>query len=180
MPSFEQLAIIRGWQPTVVDANGAAQLNGMRVSWNYFRMLGVHPALGRDFDESDDAPTRLRVVMLSDGLWRRRFGARVDIAGSTITLNGAPYLVAGVMPATFEPVISAHYYSPAELWGPLGYAVGGSSSCRSCQHLKAIALLHPGGSVANAAVELASVQTALRLEHPADYDKATPGHPRAP
>ena len=116
--------IIRGWQPTIVDENGAAQLNGMRVSWNYFRMLGVRPALGRDFEEPEDAPTRLRVVMLSDGLWRRRFGARADIAGSTITLNGVPYIVAGVMPATFEPVISAHYYSPAELWGPLGYACG--------------------------------------------------------
>lgn len=174
VPSFEQLAIIRGWQPTIVDDGGAAQLNGMRVSWNYFRVLGVHPALGRDFDESEDAPTRLRVVMLSDGLWRRRFGARADIAGSTITLNGVPYLVAGVMPATFEPVISAHYYSAAELWGPLGYAVGGPSSCRSCQHLKAVALVRPGATVAEAAAELASVQTALRIEHPADYEKATP------
>src|SRR5262249_22028351 len=143
VPSFEQLSLIRGWQPILVDEHGASQLTAMRVSWNYFRMLGVQPALGRDFDEAEDAPTRLRVVMLSDGLWRRRFGARADIAGSKITINAVPYLVAGVMPATFEPVISAHFYTPAELWAPLGYAVGGSSSCRSCRHLKSIARLRP-------------------------------------
>jgi putative ABC transport system permease protein len=174
VPSFEQLSLIRGWQPIVVDENGAAQLTGMRVSWNYFRMLGVRPALGRDFDEAEDAPARLRVVMLSDGLWRRRFGARADITGSNITINGVPYLVAGVMPATFEPVISSHYYAPAELWAPLGYAVGGSSSCRSCQHLKSVALLRPGASVAKAQAELAAVQTTLRAEHPKDYDQTTP------
>jgi putative ABC transport system permease protein len=174
VPSFEGLSLIRGWQPIVVDEGGAAQLSGMRVSWNFFRLLGVRPALGRDFEEAEDNPARFRVVMLSDGLWRRRFGARADIAGSTITLNGVPYLVAGVMPATFEPVISAHFYASAELWGPLGYAAGGSSSCRSCQHLKSVALLRPGASAAAAQAELATVQTALRVEHPADYDKSTP------
>lgn len=167
--SFESLTLIRGWFPSVADESGAERLSGMRVSWNYFRMLGVRPALGRDLDESDDTPAQANTVMLSDGLWRRRYNARRDIVGSTIMLNGAPFLVAGVMPASFEDVIAPHFYAAADAWAPLGYAIGGSSSCRSCEHLKALAVLRPGVTAARAQAELASVQTTLRIEHPADY-----------
>ena len=172
--SFDQITLIRSWLPTIADDGGAERLSGLRVSWNYFRMLGVRPAVGRDFEESEDTPAHLRVVILSDALWRRRFGARAGVVGSTIDLAGQPYTVAGILPATFEPVISARFYTPAEIWAPLGYAVGGPSACRSCQHLKAIAHLRPGVSVAQAAAELTAVQNALQIEHPADYEKGTP------
>jgi putative ABC transport system permease protein len=174
MRSFDELAIIRGWQPTLTGTDGAERLSGLKVTWNFFRMLGVQPALGRDFTESDDHPDRWRVVLIADGLWRRRFGARPDIADSFVEFNGRRYQVIGVMPASFEPLISERFYTRAEIWAPLGYAVGGDSSCRTCQHLKSIGRLAPGATLDRAAAELAVVQAGLKREHPQDYSDAPP------
>jgi putative ABC transport system permease protein len=167
--SFDELALVRGWTPTLVERGGAERLDGMKVSWTFFRMLGIAPAMGRGFERADDDPERWRVVLLSDRLWRTRFGGRHDIVGSTIELNGRSYEVAGVMPASFEPLVSEHFYARAEIWAPLGYAIGGDSACRSCQHLKAIARLRPGATLAAAEQEVGTVQAQLRRDHPADY-----------
>ena len=82
------------------------RINAMRVSSNFFRVLGVRPSLGRDFAAAEDTPAAWRVVMLSDGLWRRRFRADPSVVGSTIRMNEADYTIAGVMPPSFEPLIS--------------------------------------------------------------------------
>lgn len=171
---FDQFSIIRGWTPTLVTADGAISLSAMRVSWNYFRMLGVKPALGRDFDEADDHPDQWRVVVISDGLWRRQFGARRDILESTVDFNGRPFRIIGVMPPEFEPLVSRHFFTRAELWGPLGYAIGGASSCRTCQHLKLIGRLREGSSLQQATVELETIHGLMRREHPSDYTEVAP------
>jgi predicted permease len=169
MTSLDQLALTRDWQPTLADPAGAVRLSGKRVSWSYFRLLGIRPAAGRDFEEAEDAPDQWRVVLLSDAFWRQRFGRSPAIIGSTITFNERPFVVAGVMPASFEPPMG----EDVDLWAPLGYAVGGDSACRSCQHLKAIARLSAGATIDQARAELASVHAGMRREHPADY-KADP------
>ena len=79
--SFDQLAMVRLWMPTLVTEAEAEQLPAARVSWNYFAVLGVRPALGRDFTVTDDREDGWRVVLLSDRLWRRRFGADGSPAG---------------------------------------------------------------------------------------------------
>ncbi|HSC29870.1 MAG TPA: ADOP family duplicated permease, partial [Vicinamibacterales bacterium] len=172
---FDELAIFRSWSPTLVAEGGAERLNGMRVNWNYFRMLGVQPALGRDFTAEEDHPDRWRVVLLSDGLWRRRFGGRPDIVGTTLEFNGRRYEVAGVLPASFEPLVSEHFETRAEIWAPLGYDSAGSSSCRTCQHLKVIGRLRPGTTLGEARAELAAVHQGLKREHPSEYTDAPPG-----
>jgi putative ABC transport system permease protein len=174
MRSVDELAIIRGWQPTLTGRDGAERLSGLKVTWNFFRMLGVRPALGRDFTESEDHPDRWRVVLISDGLWRRRFGARPDIAGSFVEFNARRYQIIGVLPASFEPLISQRFYTRAEIWAPLGYAVTGDSSCRTCQHLKSIGRLAPGATLDQASAELAAVHAGLKREHPQDYTDAPP------
>jgi putative ABC transport system permease protein len=174
VPAFDELAIIRSWAPALAGQDGAERLSGMRVSWTFLRMLGVAPAIGRDFRAEDDAPVRSRVVLISDALWRRRFGARPDVVGSSIALNGAPHQIVGVMPASFEPLISQHFYARADIWAPLGYVLGGDSSCRTCQHLKVVARLRPDATAANAATQLATVHAQLRREHPSDYEAAAP------
>jgi putative ABC transport system permease protein len=174
MRTLDELAIIRGWQPTLAGTDGAERLSGLKVTWNFFRMLGVQPALGRDFTESDDHPDRWRVVLISDGLWRRRFGARADIAGSFVEFNNRRYQIVGVLPASFEPLISEHFYARAEIWAPLGYALDGDSSCRTCQHLKAVGRLAPGALLDRAQAELAVVHAGLKREHPQDYTDAPP------
>ena len=174
LKGFDQLSIIRGWTPTLVTDEGAVSMSAMRVSWNYFRMLGVKPALGRDFEEADDHPDRWRVIVISDSLWRRQFGARADIVNSTVDFNGRPFRVVGVMPPDFEPLVSQHFFTRADVWGPLGYAVGGNSSCRSCQHLKLVGRLRQGTSLEQATVELESVHGVIRREHPSEYTEVVP------
>jgi len=171
---FDELAIIRGWTPTLVSPDGAAQVRGMRVNWNYFRMLGVRPAMGRDFEAIDDDPEHMRVVIISDGLWRRQFQARPDIVGQSITFNSRPFQIVGVMPASYEPLISTHFYAQAEVWAPLGYALNGDSSCRTCRHLKLLGRLREGTSLATAMAELATVQAGMRREHPSAYTDQPP------
>ena len=79
----------------------------MRVSWDYFDLLGVRPALGRTFRQEDDHPDRWRVLVLSDGLWRRRFDADPSVIGRTIRMNDRDSRSSASMPAGFEDVISA-------------------------------------------------------------------------
>ena len=85
--SFDEMALVRTWSPTLVADGAPERINVLRVSANFFRMLGVTPALGRDFTEAEDTPSGWRVAILSDGLWRRRFNADPSVVGRTITLN---------------------------------------------------------------------------------------------
>ena len=104
--SFERLVAVRSWQTTLVTSE-AERVAGMRVSWNYFDMLGVRPALGRTFRKEDDHKEGWRVLVLSDGLWRRRFNADPAVIGRTLRMNDQQYEIVGVMPAGFDDVISA-------------------------------------------------------------------------
>jgi predicted permease len=115
--SFDALAVMRPWQPTMTGPSEPERLDGQRVSASYFRVLGVPPALGRDFDPSDDQINGPKVAILSDGLWRRRFGGDSTIVGHQITLDANLYTVIGVMPSAFEDLLTPS----AQLWTPLQY-----------------------------------------------------------
>ena len=115
--SFDALAVMRPWQPIMTGATEPERFDGQRVSAAYFRVLGVLPALGRDFQASEDQLNGPNVVILSDGLWRRRFGGDGAIIGRQITLDDHRYTVVGVMPGTFENVLAPS----AELWTTLQY-----------------------------------------------------------
>jgi putative ABC transport system permease protein len=168
--SFEHLAMMREWLPTLVTNGEAERLPAVRVSWNYFDMMGVRPALGRGFTADDDRPDHWRVLLLSDGLWRRRFGADPSIVGRNVVMNDREYRVIGVMPASFEPLDAERYYTSAELWAPIGYDLKGDSSCRSCQHLRGFGRLRRGVSVADATAEMNAIREQMRREHPNDYE----------
>jgi len=172
--SFAELAAMRGWNPTMVSDEGAEPLPGVRVTWNYFRLLGVQPALGRDFTAADDRPGAWYVVMLSDGLWRRRFRAEPDIIGRSVTLNGRAFQVVGVMPPSFDPLVSGRFNSRAEIWAPMGYEASLDYACRTCRHLRAFGRLAPGVTLGEARAELAAVQAGLVDEHPDDYRPGAP------
>jgi putative ABC transport system permease protein len=115
--SFSDLAVARPWQPTLVGPDYPERFNGQAVSAGYFHTLGVLPALGRDFDPGDDRPGGHLTVILSNGLWRRAFGADSAIIGRTITLDASGYTVIGVMARDFESLPGSY----AELWTLLRY-----------------------------------------------------------
>jgi putative ABC transport system permease protein len=165
---------MRGWQPTLMVNGEAVRLAAVRVSWNYFDMMGVRPALGRGFTEAEDHPNTWRVLVLSDGLWRRRFNADPSVVGRTITMNDREYRIVGVMPGGFEPLDAIHYFgAAAEVWAPIGYEVGGDSACRSCQHLRAFGRLRRGEPLAQATAEMNVIRETMRREHPQDYEEGS-------
>jgi putative ABC transport system permease protein len=107
-------------------AGGAAErVDGLRVSEDYFRVLGVGMALGRDFVADEDQPGGPNVAVLSHGLWERRFGADRSIVGRPVSIDGAPYTVVGVLPATFRPLEPADVYSTM---GQVGNSIGGGEN----------------------------------------------------
>ena len=113
--TFENLAAFSSWQERYVVTGDADPevLVGAAVSWNLFRTLGVEPALGRGFVLGGEDPTLGNPVVLSHGLWQRRFGLDPGILGQTVSLEGNAYEVVGVMPMGFA------YPSWAELWRPM-------------------------------------------------------------
>src|SRR5438445_2708818 len=112
--SFGELAIFEGWQTTMTGRAEPERLDGLSVSAGYFRALGVQPALGRDFEPSDNAYHGPKVTVLSYGLWQRRFGGDRTIVGRKIVLDGDAYSVIGVIPRGFENVLA----STAAIWSP--------------------------------------------------------------
>jgi putative ABC transport system permease protein len=115
--TFDALAVMRVWQPTMTGPAEPERLIGQRVSASYFHILGVPPVLGRDFARSDDQVNGPKVVILSDGIWQRRFARDETIIGRQIKLDDNNYTVIGVMPKTFENVLAPK----AEVWTPLQY-----------------------------------------------------------
>ena len=170
---FAEIAAIRSWLPTLIADGEAERLPGMRVSANFFQMLGVKPAIGRDFTAAEDTPAGWQVVILSDGVWRRKFGADPSIVGRAIMLSGLRFTIVGVMPASFEPLISERFYKPAEVWALVGYDPTLPYACRTCQHLKAIGRLGPGIAIEAARADIDAVEAQLRREYPSDYPPAT-------
>jgi putative ABC transport system permease protein len=169
--AFEHTAVVRSWTPTLVVSGEAERVPAMRVSWNYFAMLAVRPALGRDFRADDDVAGRWRVLVISDGLWRRKFGADRSVIGRSVRMNDWDYQILGVLPADYEPLVSQQLYQRAEMWAPLGYDASDSSACRSCQHLRALARLRPGVSTDDAASELNAIRTDLTRQFPQEYPR---------
>jgi putative ABC transport system permease protein len=169
--SFEQLALMRTSLPTLVTDGEAERLQGVRVSGNYFDMMRVRPALGRGFTMDEDRPDHRFVAILSDSLWRRRFGADPSIVGRTIVLSELQFRVVGVMPPSFEPLDAQRYFgASAEIWIPLGYDLRGDSSCYSCRHLRGFGRLKPGVTVEQATVEMNAIHERVRQEHPNDFE----------
>jgi putative ABC transport system permease protein len=154
------------------DGHDPAQVSAMRVSASYFGMVGAPPALGRTFAAAEDAPgAARRVVILSDGLWRRRFGADASIIGRPLSLSGTDFTVVGVMPPAFQDLVAARLFEGAELWTPLGYEPAADFACRTCRHLQVFGRLAPGVDVARAQREVTSVLQGLAVEHPRDYNQ---------
>lgn len=114
---FSDLTVYKPWQPTLTGVTEPERLNGQAVSAEYFAVLGVSPALGPGFDAADDRPGGPRRVVMSHGLWQRRFGSDPGVVGGTVRLDGEAYAVVGVMPPDFENVTGLG----SQVWSLLQY-----------------------------------------------------------
>ena len=166
---LERSAMRGSWDPVLTGTGAQAErVNALRVGWQYFATLGVHPALGRDFTAADDTPEERLKVILSHGLWQRRYGSDPAIVGREIEIGGTPMTVVGVMPADFEDALAPD----AQLWRVLGYRATQDFACRSCRHLRMVARLRPGVTREAAERELSALSAQIVAEHPKDYPRA--------
>lgn len=126
---------------------------------NFFDVLGVKPAIGRTFEKGEDQPGREREVVLSDMIWKRRFGGDRSIVGRTIRLDDENYLVIGVMPSTFQ------FPQAAEIWTPHANTPEQNNS-RVSHSLVAIGRLQPGMTVPQADAEVATISASTARQFP--------------
>ena len=170
--SLESVAAFAGWSAILAgDGRDAERIVGTRVSWNYLRTLGLRPALGRDFEAAEDHPERRRVAIISDALWRRRYGADASIIGKPFTINQVTYTLAGVMPPAVSDLITARKFPGAEIFTLLGYAPDYTPACRTCRHIHVVGRLKSGVSARQAEADLTRVYQSLSERYPTEYDR---------
>jgi predicted permease len=155
--AFEQTAI---WESKAFNLTGngeAEQVRGMRVSASAFPLLRVQPQLGRTFSAEEDGPGH-DVVIISDALWRRRFGGRPDVVGRTMGLNGRPFEIVGVMPPSFR--FMSH---ESGVWVPIQFTE--LDEGRSAHSFLAAARIKAGVSFEAARRELETVASRMEREY---------------
>ena len=165
--SFESLASYTATSLTVGVSNGPAQrVDGMTVSSDFFRVLGVNPAIGRSFLRTEEQAGN-RSVILSHGLWQSALGANPAAIGQTIQLNDETYTVVGVMPAEFQfpnaPDAKAWITTATEFEGK-----NPSGKQRGWNQLQIIGRLADGASIEQARAEMQTIQNALAVQYPDD------------
>src|SRR5260370_2866632 len=165
--SFENMAIFdsagRGYNLSATGtAQGAEQVSGLRVSAGFFAVLGVKPFLGRTFFHAEETLGNDHEVVLSYGLWKRRYGADPSLVGRAIRVDGADCIVVGVMPGEFEWQFWSG--SPRQLWVPVGYTKTDIGSEENS--FLAIARLKPGVSEAQARMEMEAVGSRVQRQYP--------------
>jgi putative ABC transport system permease protein len=140
------------------------------VSDNYFRVLGVTPAMGRDFTPEDDRGQIGYVVIISHDLWRQRFGSDPGIIGKTVRLDDDPMTIIGVMPAGFRHVLESGV-SPMEVWAPIALDNPDPNflNARGARVYDLIGRLKAGRTVADVSTELAGLSVRLREQYPQAY-----------
>jgi putative ABC transport system permease protein len=146
---------------TVSDASGAEMVMGSRVTSGFFRMLGVSPRRGRSFGPEDDVSGGTRAVILSHGFWTRRFGANPDVVGRSVTIDGVPYEIRGVLPAQFS-------YAPvgdAAVWLPIGRSAE-TRAQRFNHWVRVVGRLRDGVTVDAARHRMADVMRTLAAQYP--------------
>jgi putative ABC transport system permease protein len=156
---FENMAASSDTLYTLTGAGDPEVVIGYQFSADYFRLLGAAPELGRTFLDEEDRPKGPNVVVLSDAIWRRAFGADPGIVGKSITLTGKPFAVVGVMPPDFK------YPSLVELWTPLGLPASYLANY-SDTPLRVLARLKPGVTLKQAQAQMDSIQQRIAQEHP--------------
>jgi putative ABC transport system permease protein len=164
---FEDVATVSGYTPTLTGNGEPERIPGVIVGDGYFQIMRGKPLLGRVFLPEENIDGKDDVVVLSFGLWQRRFGGDPGVIGKSILLNSRPHTVVGVMPPDFRSLpYSILIGPPAELYRPVGenYA----EKDRSSRHLRAIARLKPGVSLRQAQADMDVIARRLEQAHPRD------------
>src|SRR5262245_17348699 len=155
--TFEQFAATFS-VPGYANLTGGGEperLESRLVTGNFFQALGVNAALGRTFLPENEKPGSEQVVVLSHGLWQKRYAGDPSIVGKTLTLDGKKYEVLGVMPPSFK------FPQNAELWAPINFEIADGMKQRKAHFMRPIGRLKPGVTQAQAQADLDAVARRL-------------------
>ena len=174
--SFDDVA---AYQKNWFNLSGSAQperIMGARISASLLPLIGVRPLIGRNFAHQEDQPGS-QVVLLSYGLWQRRFGSDLEIQGKTVLLDEVPYSVVGVLPRQCRFPLSGLPMNgtPAEVYVPLALTNDELGQKGSHFNFSAIGRLKPGVSLAQARAEAQAIARRIQESYSADLQKALPG-----
>ncbi len=163
--SFDHVAAYGQAGATLVNGDDVELLQGAIVSADLFPLLGVNPMMGRTFSAEEDSPQGASVVVISHGLWQRRFGAEPGVIGKQVTLNSRSYSVIGVMPRGFKFPVQAER---SEYWMPLGAdpTVVSRMRDRGTRFLRFVARVKPTVTLAQAHAELSTIARRLGEQYP--------------
>ncbi len=160
LTAFESVASISSYAP-LVNLSGRGrpeQLKARNVTIGFFHLLGIVPAIGRDFIPEEERRGGPKAVMLSYDTWRRLFGADEHVIGTKITINDAPVTIVGVLPKFFN------MYEPAEVWTPLQAWI---PEFRATRFLVMLGRLRDGATLQSAELQMNQVAAQLDKENPA-------------
>jgi len=161
--SFDAIAVETGFGANLTGTGDPERVPGVRVSGDWFKVLGVSPLLGRALTRDDDEPGKEHVVVLSHGAWTRLFAASPAAIGKTIELNGESYQVVGVMPPAFKSFFSRN----ADLFVPL--ALPARQFSNGNEFLNSTARLKSGVSLERAKAEMKTFAENMKRENPNSY-----------
>jgi putative ABC transport system permease protein len=159
--TIEQFGVWRDWGFTLKGPEGPEPLSSGIASPDFFQVLRVQPAQGRLFSPEENQPGKDHVVLLSDTLWRTRFGADREILGRPLQLNGEVFTVVGILPAEFD----APSFSGTDVWAP--HAIDPDLEAgRWLRNRRVIARLKPGATLEQARAEMATIAPQLARAYP--------------
>jgi putative ABC transport system permease protein len=166
--SFEDVAAVNQQSVTMLAGGEAERISSEYVSAGYFELLGITPVRGRTFQPIEDVVSSpAYITVISDGLWKRRFGGDPDIVGRSLTLTGQPFTVIGIMPPGFKGISDS-----AELWVPFAvFAPASVMNQRGNRGFAPIARLKPAVTIAAAQSEMNTIAKQLEQSYPATNDK---------
>jgi predicted permease len=167
--SFKQMAAVVSWSYDLSGPGTPEHLDGAEVTEGFFSTLGIKFQLGRDFVPAEDTQGGAPVAVISDALWRERFGRSQNVLGKTLAMNGVSYAVVGVLPPEF------YFWSRSDVYTPLGQGDPLMLNAREAHNgIACIARLNRGVNVGEARAEMGTIQTNLdRLYPEADHGTGT-------
>jgi putative ABC transport system permease protein len=154
--SFETLSARQGFTVNLTSKDQPEKIQGEKVTADLFDTMGIAPLAGRTFTPQEDQPGGTPVILLSQGLWQRRFGGDPNIIGQTISINSQETTVIGIMPNDYRPKI--------EFWMPL--AISYENADRSLHNVQIIGRLAPGVTIQQAQTEVSAIAGRLAEQFP--------------
>jgi putative ABC transport system permease protein len=161
--SFDELGAYWLWLYTLTGTSEPTEVAGMKVSANFFALLGITPQMGRTFLPEEEQPDKNRVAIISHAFWQRRFDSNAEVIGQTLRLDDGSYTIIGVLPPDFRQTELAVDYG-AEVWTP--EAVNPADNRRANHYLSVIGRLKSGVTFEQVQTEMATIARQLEQAYP--------------